>query len=72
MKIIRRFESLADPNDTMFVEVDDRYRYTRRGKNWAKFREDLIKVLDQTISAEMAEEFEKKTEDWVPAEPNNG
>ena len=65
MKITRYFESLSNPNDTMFVQLNNRYRFTGRGTNWAKFREYLIKVIKQTISEQLAEEFERETEDWA-------
>ena len=64
MKVTRYFESLSNPKDTMFVLINDQYRFTGRGTNWAKFREHLIKVMKQTISEELAEEFEKETENW--------
>ena len=31
MKINRYLESHHEPNDTMFVEIDSRYRFTARG-----------------------------------------
>ncbi|MCZ6681370.1 MAG: hypothetical protein O7E52_29500 [Candidatus Poribacteria bacterium] len=68
MKITRYFESHATPNDTMFVEIDDRYRFTERGNSWAKFREHLHQVIKDTISDEMAEAFENETEDWASAD----
>jgi len=52
----------------MFVEIDEEYRFTRRGKNWAKFRADLIQVIEETISEALAEEFAKETEDWESTE----
>ena len=54
MNVRRYFESLSEPNDTMFVEIDDRHRFTRRGDDWIKFREDLIQLLEQTISEELS------------------
>ena len=51
----------------MFVEIDDRLRYTRRGDDWAKFREDLVQVLEQTVSTELSEEFAAATEEWLTA-----
>ena len=65
MNVRRYFESLSTPNDTMFVEIGDRHRFTRRGDDWAKFREDLIQLLEQTISEELSKEFEEATADWV-------
>ena len=65
MNVSRYFESLSEPNDTMFVEIDDRHRFTRRGDDWVKFRTDLIELLKQTISDELSKEFEAATEDWV-------
>ena len=71
MKITRYLESMSRPKDTMFVEINNRYRFTGRGANWAKFREHLITVIKQTISEEFAEEFEKETEDWVSMDSND-
>ena len=68
MKIVRYYESHARPNDTMFVEIDGRYRFTGRGRDWRKFRQHLINVIKMTISDELAEQFEKETEDWVTDE----
>ena len=65
MNVRRYFESMSEPNDTMFVEIDDRHRFTRRGDDWIKFREDLIQLLEQTISEELSQEFETATEDWI-------
>ena len=65
MNVKRYFESLSEPNDTMFVEIGDRHRFTRRGADWVKFRADLIELLEQTISEELSKEFETATEDWV-------
>ena len=65
MKVNRYFESHHEPNDTMFVEIDNRYRFTGRGTNWEKFRAHLITVIKDTISDELAEEFEKSTEEWI-------
>ena len=56
---------MSEPNDTMFVEIGDRHRFTRRGDDWTKFREDLIELLEQTISEELSNEFAAATEDWV-------
>ena len=65
MNVRRYFESMSEPNDTMFVEIDDRHRFTRRGDDWVKFRADLIELLEQTISEELSQEFETATEDWI-------
>jgi len=65
MKIIRYLESHEKPNDTMFVEIDGRYRFTGKGRNWAKFRGHLVKVIRSTISDDMADEFERETQSWV-------
>ena len=65
MNVRRYFESMSEPNDTMFVEIDDRHRFTRRGDDWMKFREDLIQLLEQTISEELSQEFETVTADWI-------
>ena len=65
MNVRRYFESLSEPNDTMFVEIDDRHRFTRRGSDWIKFRSDLIQLLEQTISEELSQEFEVATADWI-------
>ena len=65
MNVRRYFESMSEPNDTMFVEIDDRHRFTRRGDDWMKFREDLIQLLEQTISEELSQEFETATENWI-------
>ena len=67
MKINRYLESHHEPNDTMFVEIDSRYRFTARGADWEKFRSHLITVIKDTISDEVAEEFERDTEDWAVA-----
>lgn len=65
MNVRRYFESLSEPNDTMFVEIEDRHRFTRRGDDWVKFRADLIELLKQTISEALSKEFEAATEDWI-------
>ncbi|MCG9134646.1 hypothetical protein J5I95_23525 [Candidatus Poribacteria bacterium] len=65
MNVRRYFESMSEPNDTMFVEIDDRHRFTRRGDDWLKFREDVIELLEQTVSEELSKEFETATEDWI-------
>ena len=64
MNVRRYFESLSEPNDTMFVEIGDRHRFTRRGDDWDKFRADLIELLEQTISEELSKAFAEATEDW--------
>lgn len=64
MNIRRYFESMSDPNDTMFIEIGDRYRFTRRGDDWIKFREDIIQLLEQTVSEELSKDFEQATADW--------
>ncbi|MCY4554310.1 MAG: hypothetical protein OXC79_11620 [Candidatus Poribacteria bacterium] len=64
MNVRRYFESLSEPNDTMFVEIGDRHRFTRRGDDWDKFRADLIELLEQTISEELSKAFAGATEDW--------
>ncbi|MDE0018456.1 MAG: hypothetical protein OXU51_19895 [Candidatus Poribacteria bacterium] len=69
MNVRRYFESLSEPNDTMFVEIEDRHRFTRRGDDWVKFRADLIELLEQTISEALSKEFETATADWV-SEPD--
>ena len=65
MNVRRYLESMSEPNDTMFVEIEDRHRFTRRGDDWLKFREDLIELLEQTISEDLSKEFAEATEDWV-------
>ena len=65
MNVRRYFESLSEPNDTMYVEIGDIHRFTRRGDDWVKFREDLIQLLEQTISEELSKAFEAATEDWI-------
>ena len=64
MNVRRYFESLSEPNDTMFVEIEDRHRFTRRGDDWIKFRADLIELLEQTISEELSKAFAEATTDW--------
>ena len=56
---------MSEPNDTMFIEIGDRYRFTRRGDDWTKFREDIIQLLVDTVSDELSQEFEQATADWV-------
>ena len=65
MNVRRYFESLSEPNDTMYVEIGNQHRFTRRGDDWVKFREDLIDLLEQTISEDLSKEFAEATEDWV-------
>ena len=65
MNVRRYFESMSEPNDTMFIEIGDRHRFTRRGDDWLKFREDVIQLLEQTVSDEVSKEFETATADWV-------
>ena len=65
MNVKRYFESLSEPNDTMYIEIEDRFRFTRRGDDWTKFREDIIELLEQTVSDELSKEFEEATEDWI-------
>lgn len=69
MNVRRYFESMSEPRDTMFVEIGDKHRFTRRGDDWLKFREDLIELLEQTISEELSKAFEEATADWT-AEPD--
>ena len=68
MNVRRYFESLSEPNDTMFVEIGDQHRFTRRGADWVKFRADLIELLEQTISDELSKEFAEATEEWSSEE----
>ena len=68
MKVIRYFESLSQPNDTMFVEFDGPYRFTRRGQDWLKFREDLISLIKDTIAEDLADTFATETENWSSEE----
>lgn len=65
MNVRRYFESLSEPNDTMYVEIGGQHRFTRRGDDWIKFREDLIEVLEQTISEDLSKAFAEATEGWV-------
>ena len=65
MNVRRYFESLSEPNDTMYVEIGNQHRFTRRGDDWVKFREDLIELLEQTISEDLSKEFAEATEAWV-------
>lgn len=64
MQVTRYVESMSEPQDTMFVEIAGMHRFTRRGDDWAKFREDLIQLLEQTISEDLSKEFAAATEDW--------
>ena len=64
MLVRRYFESMSEPNDTMFVEIGERHRFTRRGDDWLKFRADLIELLAETISDELSDEFAAATTDW--------
>lgn len=65
MQVKRYLESMSEPQDTMFVEIADMYRYTRRGDDWLKFREDLIQLIEQTISEDLSKAFAKATEAWI-------
>ena len=65
MKVTRYFESLSNPNDTMFIEINEQHRFTRRGKDWVQFRNDLTQLIKDTISEDFAEKFTEATEDWV-------
>lgn len=65
MNVRRYLESMSEPNDTMFIEIADQHRFTRRGDDWIKFREDVIQLLEQTVSENVSEEFAAATEDWV-------
>ena len=65
MAIKRHLESMSEPNDTMYVEIDGMHRFTRRGDDWVKFREDLIELIEQTISEELSKNFAEATEDWI-------
>lgn len=64
MQVTRYVESMSEPQDTMFVEIAGMHRFTRRGDDWAKFREDLIQLLEQTISEDLSKEFAAATTDW--------
>ena len=35
MNIRRYFESMSEPNDTMYIEIGNMHRFTRRGDDWA-------------------------------------
>lgn len=69
MQVKRYLESMSEPQDTMFVEIADMHRFTRRGDDWTKFREDLIELLEQTISEDLSKEFAEATADWASEEP---
>ncbi len=64
MEVKRYLESMSEPQDTMYVEIAGMHRFTRRGDDWTKFREDLIELLEQTISEDLSKEFAKATENW--------
>lgn len=64
MQVKRYLESMSEPQDTMYVEIANLHRFTRRGDDWEKFREDLIELIEQTISEELSKEFAKATENW--------
>ncbi len=64
MEVKRYLESMSEPQDTMYVEIAGMHRFTRRGDDWAKFREDLIELIEQTISEDLSKEFAKATENW--------
>ena len=66
MEIKKHLESMAEPNDTMYIEINGMHRFTRRGDDWVKFREDIIELLEQTISEDLSTDFAKATEDWIP------
>lgn len=64
MQVKRYLESMSEPQDTMYVEIDGLHRFTRRGDDWLKFREDLIELIEQTISEDLSKEFAEATGDW--------
>lgn len=66
MQVRRYLESMSEPQDTMYIELDGLHRFTRRGQDWLKFRDDIIDLLEQTISEELSKEFAVATEDWLP------
>ena len=68
MEVKRYLESMSEPQDTMYVEIAGMHRFTRRGDDWAKFREDLIELIEQTISQDLSKEFAKATENWETEE----
>ena len=70
MHVKRYLESMSEPQDTMYVEIEGLHRFTRRGEDWLKFREDLIELIEQTISEELSKEFAKATEDWSKEDNN--
>ena len=65
MNVRRYLESMSEPNDTMFIEIGEIHRFTRRGDDWVKFREDIIQLLEQTVSDELSKEFAAATETWI-------
>ena len=68
MKVTRYYESLSQPNDTMYVEIDGPHRFTRRGEDWEQFREDLISLIKDTIADDVAETFANETKNWSSEE----
>ncbi len=68
MQVKRYLESMSEPQDTMYVEIEGLHRFTRRGEDWLKFREDLIELIEQTISEELSKEFAESTENWAAEE----
>ena len=52
----------------MFVEIDGPHRFTRRGQDWMKFREDLISLIKDTIAEDLADTFAHETENWSTEE----
>lgn len=68
MQVRRYLESMSEPQDTMYVEIEGLHRFTRRGQDWLKFRKDLIDLIEQTISEELSKEFSDATENWVSEE----
>ena len=65
MQVKRYLESMSEPKDTMYVEIEGMHRFTRRGHDWLKFREDIIDLIEQTISEELSRDFAEATSDWV-------
>ena len=70
MQVRRYLESMSEPQDTMYVEIEGLHRFTRRGQDWLKFREDIIDLIEQTISEELSKEFSEVTNDWVSEDIN--
>ena len=69
MKVTRYYESLSQPNDTMFVEIDGSPSFSRgRGQDWVQFREDLISLIKDTIADDLAETFANETKNWSSEE----